>query len=195
MSDQDFPAERFEAHRRHLRAVAPRMLGSRAEADDAVQEAWFRRPVPGRGRTRPGRHHRPDPEHGALLVRRRRRGGECRARRRRTRIWRGGGRSSTPSWPPRGPGDFDGLLQVLAPDVVARDGGHCDHRCDRGRLRRAARAAHVASGATRAAHLARASRPALVDGVPGPGMFWRRRAAAGVGAAVHTHAAHSARTP
>ncbi|MFG2128933.1 sigma-70 family RNA polymerase sigma factor [Streptomyces sp. NPDC048751] len=38
----DFLAERFEAHRPHLRAVAHRMLGSFAEADDAVQEAWFR---------------------------------------------------------------------------------------------------------------------------------------------------------
>jgi RNA polymerase sigma-70 factor (ECF subfamily) len=35
-------AERFEAHRSHLRAVAYRMLGSLAEADDAVQEAWLR---------------------------------------------------------------------------------------------------------------------------------------------------------
>ncbi|WP_446215067.1 sigma-70 family RNA polymerase sigma factor [Micromonospora sp. IBHARD004] len=32
----------FEAHRRHLHAVAYRMLGSRTEADDAVQEAWVR---------------------------------------------------------------------------------------------------------------------------------------------------------
>lgn len=40
--DHDFLAERFEAHRTHLRAVAHRMLGSHAEADDAVQEAWFR---------------------------------------------------------------------------------------------------------------------------------------------------------
>jgi len=35
-------AERFEAHRSHLRAVAYRMLGSLAEADDAVQESWLR---------------------------------------------------------------------------------------------------------------------------------------------------------
>jgi RNA polymerase sigma factor (sigma-70 family) len=35
-------AERFEANRPHLRAVALRMLGSPAEADDAVQEAWLR---------------------------------------------------------------------------------------------------------------------------------------------------------
>lgn len=32
----------FEEHRDHLRRVAFRMLGSRAEADDAVQEAWLR---------------------------------------------------------------------------------------------------------------------------------------------------------
>ncbi|MFJ9816815.1 sigma-70 family RNA polymerase sigma factor [Streptomyces sp. NPDC101151] len=42
MTDNDFLAERFEAHRGRLRAVAHRMLGSTAEAEDAVQEAWFR---------------------------------------------------------------------------------------------------------------------------------------------------------
>ncbi|TQJ53915.1 sigma-70 family RNA polymerase sigma factor [Streptomyces sp. SLBN-115] len=40
--DADFLAERFEAHRSRLRAVAHRMLGSATEADDAVQEAWVR---------------------------------------------------------------------------------------------------------------------------------------------------------
>ncbi|HKF84513.1 MAG TPA: sigma-70 family RNA polymerase sigma factor [Candidatus Limnocylindrales bacterium] len=42
MSDQDWLTERFEAHRGHLRGVAYRMLGSLAEADDAVQESWIR---------------------------------------------------------------------------------------------------------------------------------------------------------
>jgi len=35
-------AGEFEQHRAHLRAVAYRMLGSAAEADDAVQESWIR---------------------------------------------------------------------------------------------------------------------------------------------------------
>jgi len=35
-------AERFEANRDHLQAVAYRMLGSLGEADDAVQETWLR---------------------------------------------------------------------------------------------------------------------------------------------------------
>ena len=42
MDEQDWLAERFEAHRPHLRGVAYRMLGSLTEADDAVQEAWIR---------------------------------------------------------------------------------------------------------------------------------------------------------
>src|SRR2546430_15722237 len=42
MSEREWLAERFEANRTHLRAVAHRMLGSLSEADDAVQEAWLR---------------------------------------------------------------------------------------------------------------------------------------------------------
>ena len=42
MDEGEWLAERFEAHRSHLRAVAYRMLGSVSEADDAVQEAWLR---------------------------------------------------------------------------------------------------------------------------------------------------------
>ena len=42
MDESEWLAERFEEHRARLRAVAYRMLGSLAEADDAVQDAWLR---------------------------------------------------------------------------------------------------------------------------------------------------------
>jgi RNA polymerase sigma factor (sigma-70 family) len=42
MNQADAQATRFEEHRPHLRAVAYRMLGSLAEADDAVQDTWLR---------------------------------------------------------------------------------------------------------------------------------------------------------
>jgi RNA polymerase sigma factor (sigma-70 family) len=42
MDTVDALTERFEQERPRLRAVAYRMLGSAAEADDAVQEAWLR---------------------------------------------------------------------------------------------------------------------------------------------------------
>ncbi|MGA5629036.1 RNA polymerase sigma factor SigJ [Streptomyces cellulosae] len=40
--DTEQLARSFEEHRGHLKAVAYRMLGSLAEAEDAVQEAWLR---------------------------------------------------------------------------------------------------------------------------------------------------------
>src|SRR5262245_51401116 len=42
MTQENFLAGQFEANRDHLCAVAYRMLGSRAEVDDAVQETWLR---------------------------------------------------------------------------------------------------------------------------------------------------------
>lgn len=42
MAGNQWLADHFEEHRSHLRAVAYRMLGSIAEADDAVQDAWLR---------------------------------------------------------------------------------------------------------------------------------------------------------
>ncbi|MFS8146270.1 sigma-70 family RNA polymerase sigma factor [Rhizobium sp. BR 249] len=42
MNEKKWLADEFEANRAHLKAVAYRMLGSRSEAEDAVQEAWLR---------------------------------------------------------------------------------------------------------------------------------------------------------
>jgi RNA polymerase sigma factor (sigma-70 family) len=42
MDEREWLVEHFEEHRPHLRAVAYRMLGSLAEADEAVQDAWLR---------------------------------------------------------------------------------------------------------------------------------------------------------
>lgn len=42
MDEREWLAARFEEHRTHLRVVAVRILGSPAEADDAVQDTWLR---------------------------------------------------------------------------------------------------------------------------------------------------------
>src|SRR4051794_6800430 len=42
MPEEKTLAQEFEAHRARLRALAYRMLGASAEADDALQEAWLR---------------------------------------------------------------------------------------------------------------------------------------------------------
>ncbi len=42
MEKNDWLAKQFETTRNHLQTVAYRMLGSRSEAEDAVQEAWIR---------------------------------------------------------------------------------------------------------------------------------------------------------
>jgi len=42
MNGRDWVDDRFEQYRPRLRSVAFRILGSAADADDAVQEAWIR---------------------------------------------------------------------------------------------------------------------------------------------------------
>jgi RNA polymerase sigma-70 factor (ECF subfamily) len=42
VTEQDQLAADFETHRPYLHAIAFRVLGSHADADDAVQEAWLR---------------------------------------------------------------------------------------------------------------------------------------------------------
>ncbi len=42
MSDQEFLTTRFEEQRPRLQGIAYRMLGSRSEAEDAVQDVWMR---------------------------------------------------------------------------------------------------------------------------------------------------------
>ena len=42
MTRSDWQTEEFERNRQHLQSVAYRMLSSRSEAEDAVQEAWLR---------------------------------------------------------------------------------------------------------------------------------------------------------
>ncbi len=218
--DTDFLAERFEEHRSHLRAVAHRMLGSAAEADDAVQESWFRlsrtdaRQVENLGgwlttvvgrvcldmlrsrRSRgeqpldswnPAPSHEPDPAQDALLAdsvgvallvvldtltpaerlafvlhdlfavpfediagvlgRSPAAARQLASRQRRiVDAFLAAARD----------GDFDGLLAVLDPDVVARSEAGVTSG-----------ASAVAAGATSYAGLARVAHPALVDGAVG----------------------------
>jgi RNA polymerase sigma factor (sigma-70 family) len=42
MAESEFLADRFEEHRAQLHSVAYRLLGSLADADDAVQDSWLR---------------------------------------------------------------------------------------------------------------------------------------------------------
>jgi hypothetical protein len=72
MSEGDWLAGQFEQNRPRLRAVAYRMLGSAAEADDAVQEAWLRLSHSG---ALAGRTHPSAEETSIRMLRHDRRGG------------------------------------------------------------------------------------------------------------------------
>jgi RNA polymerase sigma factor (sigma-70 family) len=173
MGETEWLAERFEQHRPRLRAVAYRMLGSLAEADDAVQDAWLRL-----SQSRAGQIDNLGGWLTTVVAR------EClhvlRARRHR-REDSFGAHLPDPVITPDGDldpdltrqrqvvdaffaaaraGDFDALVQVLDPDVVAR--------ADLG----AGRPPAVIRGVQAVAKLARAPRgaqlhPALVNGTVG----------------------------
>jgi RNA polymerase sigma-70 factor (ECF subfamily) len=97
MDENEWLAERFEQHRPRLRAVAYRMLGSPAEADDAVQDVSARQ-LASRARRRVNGAEIPSPDPD--LARQRQAVGAFYAA----------------AWT----GDFDALVQVLDPDVVLR---------------------------------------------------------------------------
>src|ERR1700722_13624391 len=42
MGDDEWASRQFEANRSRLEGIAYRMLGTRADAEDAVQETWLR---------------------------------------------------------------------------------------------------------------------------------------------------------
>jgi RNA polymerase sigma-70 factor (ECF subfamily) len=101
MAEDALLAERFERYRGRLTAVASRMLGSRSEAEDAVQETWFR-------------FCRSDTS--AIRARRRVRGQEANGNAGGVRQARLVEAFLTASRR----GDFSGLLALLDPDVVLR---------------------------------------------------------------------------
>src|SRR5207244_2161929 len=147
--------ERFEENRTHLRAVAYRMLGSVAEADDAVQEAWLRLSRSGTdGVQNVGGWLTTVVARVCLDMLRSRRS-------RREESLDGHGAEPT-----AGPEDgvdpeHEALLAVLEPDVVRRADRTAVHMGASERVRGAAAVAETFSGR------ARAARPALVNGAPG----------------------------
>src|SRR5918993_1223501 len=190
MDETEWLAERFEQHRRRLRAVAYRMLGSLTEAEDAVQDAWIRlsrsnaeqidnlggwlttvvareclHMLRSRRREVSFEGHLPDP----VITPDASRQLASRARRKVR------GESTVPDADPARQrevvdaflaasrdGDFGALLAVLDPDVVLRaDPGAA------GAPREVRGARAVAEQARAFSHLGRFSRRALVNGVAG----------------------------
>jgi RNA polymerase sigma factor (sigma-70 family) len=155
MDERGWLAARFEANRAHLRAVAYRMLGSQAEAEDAVQESWLRLSRADSGDVENIRGWLTTIVARVCLD-------MLRSRKAR--------REEPPFLAASRSGDFDGLLALLDPGVVM----HAD-----GAAVEAGAAAEVAGAAAVAgtfAGRARAARPALLAGVPG--LAWAHRGVA-----------------
>jgi DNA-directed RNA polymerase specialized sigma24 family protein len=164
---EDFLVEQFTAQRQRLHALAYRMLGSSAAADDAVQEAWLRF---GRNdeaaienvagwlttvtariclnvlRSRGSRREEPLDAHVPDPVVERLDGGSAAARE----------------------GDLDRLVAVLDPDVVARSDGGTTRPLASAVVRGAA---NVARRAALYADPAATLVPALVNGAAGAVAF------------------------
>jgi RNA polymerase sigma factor (sigma-70 family) len=164
VDERDWLADRFETHRAHLRAVAYRMLGSLAEADDAVQEAWLRLNRSDTGEIR---------NLGGWLTTVVARVSLDMLRSRRSRREEPPGAHlpdpiiSSPDGDPETEallaGDFEGLLAVLDPDVVLR----VDDGTPAVALTEIHGADAVAGQALMFSRFAQFARPALINGAAG----------------------------
>jgi len=151
MSEQDWLAQRFEEHRRRLRAVAYRMLGSLSEADDAVP---FEQIAPLIDRS---------PQAARQLASRARRrvraqpttpDADVSAQREVVDAFLAAARE----------GDFDALVATLDPDVVL----HADGGAARAAVSAQVRGAlAVARRAAMWSHVELAAHPVLVNGAAG----------------------------
>src|ERR687897_67669 len=169
MDETEWLAERFEQHRRRLRAVAYRMLVSLTEAEDALQDSWIRL---SRSNAEQIDTFGVPFEEIAPIVGRSPAASRQLASRARRKVR---GESTVPDADPARQrevvdaflaasrdGDLGALLAVLDPDVVLRaDPGAA------GTPREVRGARAVAEQARAFSHLGRFSRRALVNGVAG----------------------------
>src|SRR6266545_2250783 len=151
----DWLAARFEENRGRLRAMAYRMLGSLSEADDAVQETWLRVSRAGAsGVENPGGWLTTVAARVCLNMLR-----ERRSRREEPLSDQVVGAFLAASRD----GNFDALLALLDPDVVAR----ADAAAPAGAIREVHGARAVAEQALMFSGRSRHARQALVDGAVG----------------------------
>ena len=173
MNERDVLTQEFERHRQHLNAVAYRMLGSVAEAEDAVQESWLRL-------------DRSDTGAVANLVGRSP-VATCQLASRARRRVQGAAPSPDPDLAEQRrvvdaflaasrAGDFDALIEVLDPDVVFRI------ETRQGEQTPVRGAAAVAERIlARGTPLAPLARPAIVNGAAGAIVMPGRRPFAVIG--------------